>query len=250
MGHIIEEIIDILRNIKFDRYLPKYKDRLITDLKLKERIIFGNQFFVVFDLQIHDIIFTHDNVIEILGINKKSMNIKALICFIYCDDRYLVFKAVKRIVLEGLNNLTHKPLDDVYCIDCRYNKTDNEIIWLKTEISTLLKDKTGIPFSALIQFTDITENNEQNRFKLYYCGRNANCIKLLKGKPLTYKKSNHLTEREREILLLIVEGNTNKEISQILRITEATVKTHRNNILDKTDQHNYAGLIKWAKKNL
>jgi DNA-binding NarL/FixJ family response regulator len=42
-----------------------------------------------------------------------------------------------------------------------------------------------------------------------------------------------LTPRELDVLRLIVSGNSNKEIGEELRISEATVKTHINNILSK-----------------
>ena len=42
-----------------------------------------------------------------------------------------------------------------------------------------------------------------------------------------------LTERELEVLQEIVKGHTNKEIGQVLNISEATVKSHINNILSK-----------------
>lgn len=44
-----------------------------------------------------------------------------------------------------------------------------------------------------------------------------------------------LTKREYEIALLVSEGKTNKEISELLFITEGTVKNHLTNILDKLD---------------
>jgi two-component system NarL family response regulator len=42
-----------------------------------------------------------------------------------------------------------------------------------------------------------------------------------------------LTARELDVLRLIVHGNSNKEIGEGLHISEATVKTHINNILSK-----------------
>ena len=47
-----------------------------------------------------------------------------------------------------------------------------------------------------------------------------------------------LTEREKEILLQLSIGATNKEIADILCITENTVKTHVNNILNKLGVQN------------
>ena len=58
----------------------------------------------------------------------------------------------------------------------------------------------------------------------------------------------HLTPREREILQLIAEGNTNKEIARILQIGPATVKTHRDHLKEKLGVHETAGLTRQALK--
>jgi DNA-binding NarL/FixJ family response regulator len=55
-----------------------------------------------------------------------------------------------------------------------------------------------------------------------------------------------LTEREREVLQLIAEGHSNKEIAELLSISVATVETHRNHILQKLDLHNTAELVLFA----
>jgi two-component system, NarL family, nitrate/nitrite response regulator NarL len=49
---------------------------------------------------------------------------------------------------------------------------------------------------------------------------------------------NSLSERQREIISLIVDGLTNREIASTLIITENTVKVHLRNILDKLDLRN------------
>ena len=42
-----------------------------------------------------------------------------------------------------------------------------------------------------------------------------------------------LTAREREVMTLLVEGKTNKEVAQLLGLSRRTVETHRSNILQK-----------------
>jgi two-component system, NarL family, response regulator NreC len=58
--------------------------------------------------------------------------------------------------------------------------------------------------------------------------------------------SNGLTARESEILQLIAEGNTNKQIAVILCISIKTVQAHRSNLMKKLDLHNKGELIKYA----
>ncbi len=63
-------------------------------------------------------------------------------------------------------------------------------------------------------------------------------------KPVETK--NGLTPREREVLQLIAEGYTNKEIAEILCIAIKTVQAHRANLMEKLDLHSKGDLIKYA----
>lgn len=62
--------------------------------------------------------------------------------------------------------------------------------------------------------------------------------------PLT-----RLSEREREVLVQIAEGKSNKEIASHLNIGVRTVETHRERIMRKLDIHSVAGLTKFAIAN-
>ncbi|MDO8282938.1 MAG: response regulator transcription factor [Thermodesulfovibrionia bacterium] len=55
-----------------------------------------------------------------------------------------------------------------------------------------------------------------------------------------------LTNREREVLQLIAEGNTTKEIAGLLGISIKTVETHRQQLMNKLKIHSIAGLTKYA----
>ena len=55
-----------------------------------------------------------------------------------------------------------------------------------------------------------------------------------------------LTEREREILQLIAEGKTSREIAELLNISASTVDTHRAHIMEKLDLHNPYEVVLYA----
>jgi DNA-binding NarL/FixJ family response regulator len=55
-----------------------------------------------------------------------------------------------------------------------------------------------------------------------------------------------LSEREREILQLIAESHSNKDVAELLSISPATVETHRAHILQKLDLHSTAQLVRYA----
>lgn len=78
-----------------------------------------------------------------------------------------------------------------------------------------------------------------------------NIVKLLRekmkmGKDQQKKIIDELTKREKEILLLICDQCTNKEIAEKLFISKRTVEGHRNKMLEKTLSKNTVGLIIYA----
>ena len=55
-----------------------------------------------------------------------------------------------------------------------------------------------------------------------------------------------LTPREREVLQLLAEGKSTKEIASSLHLSVKTIETHRNKIMEKLDIHSIAELTKYA----
>ena len=66
------------------------------------------------------------------------------------------------------------------------------------------------------------------------------------GDLSAHEPSDGLTDRERQILQLIAEGYTNKQIADILSISIKTVQAHRLNLMKKLDLHDRGELIKYA----
>lgn len=55
-----------------------------------------------------------------------------------------------------------------------------------------------------------------------------------------------LTDREKQVLRLIAEGRTNREIAEMLSLSVKTVIAHRANLMEKLDIHNRTELVKYA----
>jgi len=73
-------------------------------------------------------------------------------------------------------------------------------------------------------------------------GREINHTELEKARVATAIDS--LTEREREVMQLVVEGNTNKTIAAQLGISEKTVEVHRSRVMDKTSARSLSELVR------
>lgn len=61
--------------------------------------------------------------------------------------------------------------------------------------------------------------------------------------------NNRLTPREREVVQLLAEGKTSKEVAVALNLSVKTAETHRTNIMRKLDLHSVADLTLYAVRN-
>src|SRR6266851_5707871 len=60
---------------------------------------------------------------------------------------------------------------------------------------------------------------------------------------------NRLTPREREIVQLLAEGKSSKEVAAVLGLSAKTAETHRSNIMRKLDLHSVSELVLYAVRN-
>lgn len=75
-------------------------------------------------------------------------------------------------------------------------------------------------------------------------GISAAVVKALMSKQ--DEQSELLTGRERQVLQLIAEGNTTKDIAALLHLSVKTAESHRSRIMSKLDIHNVASLVRYS----
>jgi DNA-binding NarL/FixJ family response regulator len=71
------------------------------------------------------------------------------------------------------------------------------------------------------------------------------------GQPVRAESRNlpRLTAREREIVQMLAEGNTNKEVAVALGVSVKTVDAHRANLMHKLNLHSVTDLVRYAIRN-
>src|SRR5215469_1659542 len=69
------------------------------------------------------------------------------------------------------------------------------------------------------------------------------------GRPDEDIDENALTAREREVIQLLAEGKTSKEVAVTLNLSVKTAETHRTNLMRKLDLHSVADLTRYAVRN-
>ena len=104
---------------------------------------------------------------------------------------------------------------------------------------------TYVDAGILKQFKDVIEINDSKQKVVTKIFNLLNDNKLTQDKP----ESVELSNRETDVLIALVKGMTNKEISDKLFISVHTVITHRKNIIRKTGIKSVSGLTVYALLN-
>ncbi|MBE0537780.1 MAG: response regulator transcription factor [Phycisphaerae bacterium] len=99
-------------------------------------------------------------------------------------------------------------------------------------------------------FTELMEGlKAMTEGRTYLCSKIAKIVFSDYVKMLTNPRwagGDGLTSREREVLQLVAEGHTTKEIANVLHLSAKTIDSHREHIMEKLGIHNIAGLTKYA----
>jgi two-component system response regulator NreC len=77
----------------------------------------------------------------------------------------------------------------------------------------------------------------------------ADILNRSQGTPGTNQPGQRLSAREREIVQLLAEGKTNKEVGDVLGISVRTAETHRASVLRKLGLDSVASLVRYAIRN-
>ncbi len=104
--------------------------------------------------------------------------------------------------------------------------------------SVLIKAIKAINEGQLYFNNDITETI----FRDFY-------VESKTGKKVNANKGNAVSKREKEVLTLLSEGKSNREVADALFISVRTVDAHRNHIMKKINAKSTADLVKYAIKN-
>ena len=87
----------------------------------------------------------------------------------------------------------------------------------------------------------------------YFAGSDSNILALVFQYARSLREDSlmmpELSQREKEVLVLIAKGNSCKQIGQVLNISSRTVESHKNKVLSKLQLHSITDLTKFAIKN-
>jgi DNA-binding NarL/FixJ family response regulator len=159
------------------------------------------------DVVVMDIAMPHLNGIEATSqIVKKNPKVGVIILSMHSDETYLV-----RALTAGAKGYLLKDSAETDLLRAVKTVCSGRPFFSPTIAQTLLED-------YLLQ---LQQRNLQDSYEL-------------------------LTDREKEVLQLLAEGKSNKEVANLLNLSLYTVETHRANLMQKLNLHNTAELVLYA----
>ncbi|MBB1140454.1 LuxR C-terminal-related transcriptional regulator [Myroides sp. WP-1] len=228
-----------MNNSTESQWLDLYnKQNARSNTTKKEKV--GQQlctYFFIYDCIEDTILFINSAFTAITGHHTDGFNLNFLIDLIHpADQSYFFENEEKRLAFtNALKFEEHFRYTTKYSY--RIQKADATYLRIKQECQALEVDDQGHLAKTLI----IHKIQDQKNF----CAQND--YKIFDKVHSIYLDLNNdfnLTKRELEILTLIKEGLTSREISGMLNVSMNTILTHRKNILYKTNSSSFIELVK------
>jgi DNA-binding CsgD family transcriptional regulator len=210
----------------------------------------GDFYHYIFNIKTICFEFLSPNVVKLLGYELKELDVSFFINLIHPEDQPYFLNFENKVV-EFFANLSAIQIANYkISYDYRLMKKDGTYIRILHQAITVKFDTNDKIHKVLGVHTNITHIKKEgvpilsiislNKEPSYY---NIKVEEVFKIDPF------QVSVREREIICLLVNGNTSKIIGILLSISKHTVDTHRRNLLNKTNTKNIAELTLLAIKN-
>ncbi len=236
MASFFKEVETSLKN----RATENANDDLLDQISLE-----SDQCFFVFD-------FTKNKIVHFGGMKKmfgydlENIDLPYIFDKLHPDDS-LLFQAIIKNVIEQSIKIAIPKYTNVLKLSSRFRKNNGEYIRVLSEDFILETANDGIVKSFIVRYTDVSflDNSEVLDWWVNTDFLDKNAI----VNSVYGDKKDIFTAREKQIVLLILLGSSNKTISLDLNISKHTVATHRKNILSKSNCSDVQELKTFCKKN-
>ncbi len=191
----------------------------------------------IFDTLNNKLQFINTDFTTVTGYSAQEMTTELYLQNMHPEDLEGFFEKELR-VQDFTNDLRdHKVFRYKFEYCYRMRKADGTYFTLLQEYQALEVNKEGYWSKSIVRHTMLNNDNDsydETHFKIYDKEQ---------GVYLDLDNKFNLTKREHEIIQLIKDGLTSKEISNTLNLSTNTIQTHRKNILNKTQTHSFIELI-------
>jgi DNA-binding CsgD family transcriptional regulator len=217
----------------------------LDDSLFKELVPKSGECFFVFDLTKNSIVH-FGGVKKMFGFDNEKIDTAFLFNMNHPNDTRLVQAIIKNSINQIIQ-LEIPKYTNVFKISSRFRKSDGEYIKILSENFILQTNKNKMVQSILIKYTNVTFLDDSEVADWWVNTDFINKKELIES--IYGEKKDIFTDREKEIVLLILLDNKNSDMSKKLSISIHTVATHRKNILSKSNCSSVLELKLFCKKN-
>jgi DNA-binding CsgD family transcriptional regulator len=233
----------------------RQENKHISNIPPIERIIgemfaIGEFYYYVLNLTNSTISHHHENILKLHGLKKYPQNLKDIIDLVHPDDIDFITKAEQKVVekLMEVGKEHQLFLKSSYCFRMKTAAGNYELFHHQAILTW--EDENKTPVQSINIHTNINHITKENPRTVLISGigprNDFHQIKIENFSSIKNFREINLTKRETEILSFIAKGYSGSEISKILILSEHTVRSHRKNILTKTNSRNGKELLKKA----
>ncbi|MCO5258753.1 MAG: LuxR C-terminal-related transcriptional regulator [Crocinitomicaceae bacterium] len=246
---IQEEIYRTWNKIGKFKSVDDYEQEISLHKKLLEIMHVGDFYYFIFAPPINEIQYTSPSFKTILGYETEDLTMEKFLSIIHPDDLpfFLDFECT---VVDFKLRL---PPTKIMSYKTRYNyrirKKSGDYIHILQQSTTVQTDEDGAVLRNLVIHTDISHLKRANDTKMSLSfiglGGEPSFIDVTPSQKFI-EMASVLSPREKEIVQLISQNKSTKDISVLLNISVETVATHRKNINSKTGAKNALELVMLA----
>ena len=232
-------------NIPPDFELKVYK-------KLLELFHVGNYYYYIFNIANAEIEFTSEGFEKIIGLKPKTFTVQWVLENIHPLDQKRFFD-YEELVGNFFNQLpSEKVLKYKVSYDNRIKTKEDNYKWILQQVSAIQTNENGAVIRVIGIHTDISNiksNNEPSGLSFIGLENEPTFLNYQEKNILVKNSKDIFTPTEKEILNLVVQGLTSKNIAEILNKSVHTINSHRKNIFQKTEAKTVAELVSKSIEN-
>lgn len=232
---------------------PATDNGLQIELELYKKLLsffqVGDYFYYVFNFSESRFDLVSPQSENLLGYKPTELTPQLYMDLIHPDDRswFLAFES------NATDFFTQMPADKLMKYKMRYDfrlrRKDGTYIRILHQSTIIEHDNLGGVIRTIGVDTDITDLKSEGLPVLSYIGTDGEpSYHNVDIKNTLIESRETLSPREKQVLILLIEGKLSKEISEILNISKQTVDTHRKNMLRRNSLNNTGELIGKAIK--
>jgi DNA-binding CsgD family transcriptional regulator len=206
--------------------------------------LLGDSYYFIINHHTLKMEYVSDEIETVMGYLPSEFEIGFMNDQIHPEDRSW-FLAIGSSMIDFFSQLPiEKLMKYKVRYDIRFRKKNGEYARILYQGVLLEHDQNGRFLRTLSVHSDITYLKQEGKPVLSFLGMDGEPSYFdVASKNIFIESKEELTRRERQVLLLLIEGKLSKEISQVLKISKQTVDTHRKNMLHKKQLNNTGELV-------